>query len=150
MQNVRLWRLGQAAVAAALLLALPAGPAAALDLFARHEVTVRFATPEGKPLAGAEVRVFAPGQTGQPTLTGRTDKDGRFEFPAGRDGFWSAEARAGGEIARVVVRVGGASENKAKPLSPYWVLGGLFLLLVLAFAFRILRIRARRRNEPDR
>ena len=75
------------------LLTVPT-PAAALDLFARHQVTVQFATPDGKPMADAEVRVFAPGKTGTPTLTGRTDSSGKFEFSADQDGFWRAEARA--------------------------------------------------------
>lgn len=122
-------------------------PAAAdaLDLFARHQVTVQLATADGKPMADAEVRVFAPGQPGRPALTGRTDKDGRFEFAANEDGLWSAEARTGGEIARATVRVGGApSAREEEPLSPYWVFGALVLLLVLAFAFRLARARARR------
>jgi nickel transport protein len=118
-------------------------PAAAFDLFARHQVTVQFATQDGKPMANAEVRVFAPGEPNRPSRTGRTDSEGKFEFPADKDGFWSAEARAGDEIARATVRVGG-EQQQSEPLSPYWVLGGLFLLLVLAFALRIARARARR------
>jgi len=116
----------------------------AVDLFARHEVTVQFASPDGKPLADAEVRVFAPGNPQHPAVTGRTDAHGKFEFPADADGFWSAEARSGGEIARIMVRVGGPGQGGQEKLSPYWLLGGLFLLLVLAFAFRIARARARR------
>ena len=30
------------------------------------------------------------------------------------------------------------------PLSPYWVLGGLFVLLILAVGLRVMRARARR------
>lgn len=144
MWNVLSWRLGPAVLAAALLLVL-GSPAMGLDLFARHEVTVQFATPDGKPMANAEVRVFAPGRPDQPALTGHTDSQGKFEFPADTDGFWSAEARTGKEIVRVIVRVGGpGTGQQQKPLSPYWVLGGLFLLLVLAVAYRIMRARARR------
>jgi hypothetical protein len=142
MQSVWSFLRRQAAVAG-LLLARTAAPAGALDLFARHQVTVQFATQDGKPMANAEVRVFAPGQPNRPALTGRTDSGGKFDFPADRDGFWSAEARSGDEIARASVRVGG-QEKETEPLSPYWLLGGLFLLLVLAFTFRILRARARR------
>lgn len=136
----------QAAVAALLLTLLTAGiaPAAGLDLFARHQVTVQFATQDGKPMANAEVRVFAPGQPNRPALTGHTDSEGKFEFGADRDGFWSAEARSGDEIARAMVRVGSSEPQKDEPLSPYWVIGGLVLLLVLAFSLRILRRRARR------
>ena len=142
MQSVRSWRLGQAIVAAALLLALWSLPAAAQSLFARHQVTVQFTTADGNPIAEAEVRVFAPGQPGRPALTGRTDRAGKFEFPADADGLWSAEAHAGNEIARVTVRVGGKAESE--PLSPVWLIGGLLLLLVLAFGYRVARARLRR------
>jgi hypothetical protein len=145
MQNVRSWRFGQAALAAALLVALAASPATAFDLFAQHQVSVQFATPDGKPMADAKVRVFAPGQSGEPTLTGHTDGNGKFEFAADRDGFWAAEARTGDEIARVMVRVGsGGPAPEEAPPSPYWIWGGLLVLLILAFCFRILRARGRR------
>ena len=121
-------------------------PAAAQSLFARHEVTVQFATSDGKPIADAEVRVFAPGQPGRPALTGRTDSTGKFEFSADIDGLWSAEAQAAGEIARVTVRVGGKAESE--PLSPFWLISGLLLLLVLAFGYRVLRARSTRPNRP--
>lgn len=143
MQNVRLSRLGQAALAAALLFLLVPPPAAAFDLFARHRVDVQFASRDGKPLAHAEVRVFAPGHPDRPVLTGRTDAAGKFAFPADTDGMWSAEARTAGEIARVTIRVGG-NDDKPHKLSPYWVVGGLGVLLVLAVAFRIARRRSRR------
>jgi hypothetical protein len=132
------------ALALAAMLMLTPQPAGALDLFARHEVNVQFATPDGTPMADAEVRVFAPGKPDKPALTGRTDKNGRFEFPASTDGFWNAEARSGKEIARVTIRIGGSSQAWNAPVSPYWILGGLFLLLILAFAFRVMRARARR------
>lgn len=146
MQSVWSSRLGQAAIAMFLALSLGAAPAAALDLFARHRVTVQFATGGGKPLADAEVRVFAPGQLNRPALTGRTDSAGKFEFPADADGLWSAEARTGGEIARVTIRVGGAG-REAEPLSPVWLIGGLVLLLILAFGYRVMRARRRRPSQ---
>jgi hypothetical protein len=143
MQTVLHLLFRQAAFAVMVALCLwPAG-AAALDLFARHQVSVEFATSEGKPLANAEVRVFAPGKPDRPVLTGHTDDKGKFEFPADEDGFWSAEARAGGEIARVMIRVGGSGQQ-AEPMSPVWLIGGLMVLLVLAVGFRILRARNRR------
>src|SRR5919109_32016 len=100
MQSVRSSRLRQAALVALLVSAALLRPAVAFDLFARHQVTVQFATSDGKPMANAEVRVFAPGEPNRPALTGRTDSDGKFEFGADRDGFWSAEARDGNEVAR--------------------------------------------------
>jgi hypothetical protein len=121
-------------------------PAAAQSLFAQHEVSVQFATSDGKPIADAEVRVFAPGQPSRPALVGRTDSTGAFKFPADTDGLWSAEARSGSEIARVTVRVGG-STKEAEPLSPLWLIGGLLLLLVLAVAYRVARARLRRRGR---
>jgi len=145
MQSVRSLRLRQAALAAVLLAITVPWPALALDLFARHQVTVQFATSDGKAMANAEVRVFAPGEPNRPALTGRTDSDGKFEFGADRDGLWSAEARDGSEVARATVRVGG--QQQTAPLSPYWLLGGLLLLLVIAVASRILRARARRRPK---
>jgi hypothetical protein len=126
-----------------LLLCLCSAPAAAIDLFAHHQVSVAFSTADGKPLADAEVRVFAPGRPGKPALTGRTDKEGKFEFPANEEGLWSAEARTGDEIGRVTVRVGSPSQ-KEEPLSLVWIIAALILLLVLAFGFRLLRARARR------
>ena len=88
-------RRSAVAVLLLLWLGMAATPAAAFDLFARHQVTVQFATQDGKPMANAEVRVFAPGEPNRPALTGRTDSAGKFEFPADKDGFWSAEARSG-------------------------------------------------------
>jgi hypothetical protein len=120
-------------------------PAAAFDLFARHEVTVQFATADGKAMTNAEVRVFAPGEHNRPTLTGRTDSDGKFQFGADRDGWWTAEARAGDEVARATVRVGG-QEQKDEPLSPYLVIGGLAVLLMIGVGLRMLRARNRRRG----
>jgi hypothetical protein len=146
MQSVLSSRLGQAVIAMALLLCLWSGPAAAIDLFARHQVSVEFGTADGKPLANAEVQVFAPGQPARPALTGRTDSAGKFEFPANEDGLWSAEARTGDEIARVLIRVGKPAAPQ-EPLSPIWLVAGLLLLLVLAFSYRIMRARLRSRSK---
>jgi hypothetical protein len=122
------------------------GPAAALDLFATHEVTVQFATPNGQPMADAEVKVFAPGDLTRPVKTGRTDKDGKFEFGTDRDGLWTAEARTATEVAHASIRVGGQNEEPGGGLSPYWVFAGLGVLLVIAVWFRFLRARTRRRG----
>jgi hypothetical protein len=140
-------RLRAAALAAAVGLAGAPAPAGAFDLFARHEVNVQFATPDGKPMADAEVQVFAPGHPDKPALTGRTDKNGKFEFSASQDGFWSAKARYHNEIASVMIRVGGQPQSQnSEPVSPYWIFAGLFLLLVLAFGLRVMRRRARRKR----
>jgi nickel transport protein len=133
------------ALAALLLCNSPAG---ALDLFATHEVTVQFAAADGKPMADAEVRVFAPGDPTHPVKTGKTDKDGKFEFGTDRDGIWTAEAHVAGEIARASVRVGDTGGSGGAPggLSPFLVFGALGVLLVIAVWYRFLRARARRRG----
>ena len=143
MQSVLSSARRQAALFVLLLVAQWPGSGMTQSLFATHEVTVEFATADGKPFADAEVRVFAPGRPDKPALTGKTDSKGHFEFPADRDGFWTAEARHGGEIARVMIRAGGQSEGQEK-ISPYWLIGGLLLLLLLAFGYRVARIRSRR------
>jgi hypothetical protein len=129
-------------VALAVLLPCKA-PAAGLDLFATHTVTVQFATQDGKPMADADVSVFAPGDTTHAYKTGHTDKNGKFDFGTDRDGMWTAEARIGGEIARVMIRVDSSGEDLSG-VSPYLLLGGLGVLLALAVGYRFLRARARR------
>ena len=119
-------------------------PSAAFDLFATHEVTVQFATQDGKPLANAEVQVFAPGAPKTPAVTGRTNAEGKFVFDADQDGFWSAEAKGADQVARVMIRVGGESQNSQSRISPFLVIGVLAVLLALAIWYRLLRARNRR------
>jgi hypothetical protein len=140
--GVRIGRTPFLLAAVSLLAVLcTALPARAFDLFATHEVTAQFATPDGKPMADAEVRVFAPGDPTTPVATGRTDAAGKFVFAADRDGMWSAEARTSGEIARIMIRVGGGSPQHPK-FSPLLVIGVLALLLVAAFWYRLWRLRS--------
>lgn len=127
----------------ALLLPLCLSPAGAFSLFGTHEVTAQFATPDGKPMANAEVRAFAPGDPGHPAVTGRTDAHGKFVFEADRDGFWSAEARSADQIARIMIRVGGESRPPTR-IPPLLVIGVLVVLLALAIGYRLLRARTRR------
>jgi hypothetical protein len=150
MHSVRNPHRRQASLAVALVLAVCAvfsgpatRPAAGFSLFARHVVEVHFAAPDGKPMAGVEVHVFAPGNPPRIVATGRTDKDGKFEFEADREGMWSAEVHQGGQVARVTVRVGPENEGSGT-VSPYLVVGGALFLLVLAIVFRVLRARSRR------
>lgn len=139
---VRRW-LG--VVLAAALAVFGASPARAFDLFATHEVTAQFASADGKPIANAEVTVFAPGDARTPVETGRTDAQGKFVFPADRDGLWSAEARTKSEVARVMIRVGGPGQPAQQSRFPPVVIwGGLLGLLALAFWYRVLRLRNRR------
>jgi hypothetical protein len=123
------------------LLLLPA-PSVAFDLFATHEMTVQFATHDGKPMANAEVQ--APGDTKTPVITGRTDAEGKFVFAADQDGFWSAEAKGADQVARVMIRVGGESQQPQSRISPFLVIGVLAVLLAFAIWYRLLRARNRR------
>jgi hypothetical protein len=131
-----------AAFLTAALCSMPVSPAGAIDLLATHEVTAQFATPDGKPMANAEVRFFAPGDPSKVALTGRTDAEGKFAFDADRDGFWSAEARSADYVARVMIRVGGEAEPQNR-LSPFLLIGFLVVLLGIAIWYRLLRARAR-------
>jgi hypothetical protein len=139
-------RGGQAAAvlpaAFAVLCLLAGSPSGAFDLFARHEVTVQFATPDGQPMAGAGVRVFAPGDPGRIALTGRTDAVGKFVFDADRDGLWSAEAGNADYVARVMIRVGGETQSQ-NWLAPFLLVGFLMVLLAIAVRYRLLRARTR-------
>ena len=130
------------ALTAALLL-VPS-PSAAFNLFATHEVTAQFATQDGKPLADAEVRVFAPGDPKTPAITGHTDAEGKFVFEADRDGFWSAEAHGADQVARVMIRVGGEAQQSQSRVSPFLVLCVFAILLAVAIWYRLLRARSRR------
>jgi hypothetical protein len=126
----------------AILFLVALSPAAAFSLFGTREVTTQFATQDGKPLADAEVQVFAPGDSKNPVVTGRADAAGKFVFEADRDGFWSAEARGADQVARVMIRVGGEAQPET-PISPFLVVGVLAVLLAVAIWYRLLRARAR-------
>jgi hypothetical protein len=125
-------------------LLLGPSPSVAFNLFGTHEVTVQFATQDGKPLANAEVQVFAPGDPKSPVITGRTDAEGKFAFEADQDGFWSAEAKGADQVARLMIRVGGESQQSQSQISPFLVIGVLAVLLALAIWYRLLRARNRR------
>ena len=125
-------------------LVLAPSSSVAFDLFATHEVTTQFATQDGKPLANAEVQVFAPGDPKTPVITGRTDAEGKFVFAADQDGFWSAEAKGADQVERVMIRVGGESQQPQSRISPFLVIGVLAVLLALAIWYRLLRTRNRR------
>ena len=122
-------------------------PARAFNLFATHEVTAQFATADGKPLANAEVRVFAPGDLKTPAETGHTDSQGKFLFDADSDGMWTAEARTPDQVARVMIRVGpGAAQQQQSRVPPVVVIGALILLVVMGWWYLLLRRRGRWRQ----
>ena len=127
-----------------MTIALAPSSSVAFDVFATHEVTVRFATQDGQPMANAEVQVFPPGDAKTPVITGRTNAEGKFVFEAGQDGFWSAEAKGADQVARLMIRVGGGSQQSPTWFSPLLVIGLLAILLGLAIWYRVLRARSRR------
>ena len=142
--DLRLRRSDTLLLSCALALQLlTASPAGALDLFATHEVTAQFATPDGKPMANAEVRAFSPTDPNKPAVIGRTDAQGKFIFAANQDGFWSVEARNLDYVARVMIRVGTEQQSQSW-LSSAFVLGFLAIMLALAIWYRLLRARAQR------
>jgi len=138
--------LGRLAALVFAALLLCKAPADAFDLFATHEVSVQFASADGKPMADADVNVYAPGDPTHVVKTGKTDKDGKFTFGTDRDGLWTAEAKIAGEVARATIRVGG--DQPQEQVSPYLLIGGLLVLLIIAVWYRYLRARARRQAPP--
>jgi hypothetical protein len=128
----------------ATAVAIGPSPSFAFSLFGTHEVTTQFATQDGKPMANAEVEVFAPGDATTPVITGRTDAEGKFAFEADRDGFWGAEAHGADQVARVMIRVGGDAQPSQNGISPLLVIGVLAILLAVAIWYRLLRARSRR------
>lgn len=145
MQSVLIHCRRQAGAGILLLLALSGlvGPTAAQSLFGGKQVEVTLAGRDGKPMANAEVRVFAPGDLTHPVKSGKTDGDGKFYFDADRDGFWTAEANQGGEVARVSIKVSGL-EGGNERVPPWLLIGGLLMLLAIAIGYRMLRARSRR------
>jgi hypothetical protein len=133
-------------LAAAAVCLLAESPAYAFDLFATHEVTAQFTTADGKPLANAEVRVFAPSDLRTPVETGHTDSQGKFVFDADSDGMWTAEARTPDQVARVMIRVGAGAPQQKSRVPPAVVLGGLILLVALGWWYLLLRRRGRWRQ----
>jgi Domain of unknown function (DUF4198) len=127
-----------------MAISLAPSSSVALDLFATHEVTVQFATQDGKPMADAEVHVFPPGDARTPAISGRTNAEGKFVFAADQDGFWSAEAKGADQVARVMIRVGGEAQQSQSRIAPFVVIGVLAILLAIAIWYRVLRARSRR------
>ena len=67
----------------------------------------------GRPMAGAQVTVLAPGAPDEPWLVGQCDADGRFEFapPVDRPGTWEVLVAHQGHGGRVSVEVAGEGEE---------------------------------------
>jgi nickel transport protein len=67
----------------------------------------------GRPMAGAQVTVFAPGASDEPWLVGECDGTGRFEFspPVDLSGAWDVRVVHHGHGGRVAVEVAGEGEE---------------------------------------
>lgn len=67
----------------------------------------------GRPMAGAQVTVFAPGAAEEPWLVGECDETGRFEFTPSveRTGVWDVRVVHHGHGGRVSVEVAGEGEE---------------------------------------
>ncbi|MEE4273359.1 MAG: hypothetical protein V2I67_16915 [Thermoanaerobaculales bacterium] len=67
----------------------------------------------GRPMAGAQVTVMAPGAPDEPWLVGQCDADGRFEFapPVDHPGTWEVLVTHHGHGGRVSVELTGEGEE---------------------------------------
>lgn len=101
--------------AAVAVLAVPGVAAHGTDVVAtvsrqvevELSVVVEATLHSGRPLAGAQVTVHAPGESEAPWLTGTSDDEGRFEFapPAELAGLWEVRVAHRGHGGRVSVEV---------------------------------------------
>ncbi|HKJ67353.1 MAG TPA: hypothetical protein VKA68_05315 [bacterium] len=69
-------------------------------------VGIQVAYEYGAPMAGASVRVYAPGDTETPFQQGATDQNGRFTFTPDTSGTWKIDVDDGtghGVIEEIVV-----------------------------------------------
>lgn len=69
----------------------------------------------GKPMAEAQVAVFAPDNAAQPWLKATTDGEGQFLFNPPAPGNWEVRVRQGGHGNIIVIPV---AEPKLKSLAP--------------------------------
>lgn len=113
-------------VAAMVLILVPSsGAAHGTDLVAtvtrRMEVelsvVVEATYHSGRPLAGAQVTVHAPGGPEAPWLAGACDEEGRFQFtpPADRPGVWEVRVVHHGHGGRVAVELPATTEGTGGP-----------------------------------
>ena len=71
-------------------------------------VEIRAAYDSGKPMAGAQVTVYAPNNPAQPWLTGVCDQDGRFTFvpDPSLPGTWDVQVRLAGHGDMLHITIG--------------------------------------------
>lgn len=72
------------------------------------EITIVAKYDSGEPMAGAQVVVYAPGDSSTPWLTGVCDDEGRFSFTpdATKPGIWDVRVRLAGHGGMVHIPVG--------------------------------------------
>ncbi|MEB3159983.1 MAG: carboxypeptidase regulatory-like domain-containing protein [Synechocystis sp.] len=106
-------------------------PALAHGVKVQHQAVAAIAVvaqyESGKPMAEAQVLVYAPDQSQEPWLIGKTDQTGKFLFtPDGdRPGNWEVAVRQGGHGTMVtvpwqtmVVVNGNDKQNQPDPTNP--------------------------------
>lgn len=71
----------------------------------------------GRPMAGAQVTVYAPDNPAEPWLQGETDASGRFFFApdAARAGDWQVRVRQSGHGTILSIPVGGQETTASLP-----------------------------------
>lgn len=79
-------------------------------------VQVKALFDNGEPMSGAQVAVYAPGDTSSPWVSGTTDQEGRFFFvpDASKGGSWDVEVRKAGHGDTIEVPVQQADEGTAE------------------------------------
>jgi nickel transport protein len=105
----------------------------------------------GGPIAGAEIKVFAPDGPATPFQTGQSDLLGRFAFVPDRPGDWTAravDAEGHETLARIAVADAGVVEDPSEGITGVlWLSLTANLLLALA-AFRRWRGRRSASHPP--
>lgn len=109
------------AAAAAVMLAPSVAAAHGTDVVATVtrqvevdlSVVVEATFHSGRPMAGAQVTVHAPGEPEAPWLVGTCDHEGRFEFapPVDRPGVWEVRVAHHGHGGQVDVEVPATGEE---------------------------------------
>jgi nickel transport protein len=117
-----IWRGNLWVIAAALTVVVPRiGLAHGSDVVAtvtrqvevELDVAVAATYHSGRPMAGAQVTVMAPGEADEPWLVGECDSDGRFDFtpPVDRPGTWEVLVAHHGHGGRVSVAIAEEGEQ---------------------------------------
>jgi nickel transport protein len=83
------------------------------------EIVAKYDT--GEPMAGAQVKVYAPDDPTTPWLTGVCDDEGHFSFTpdASKPGTWDVQVRLAGHGGMIHIPVGGDSTATSGGIGGY-------------------------------